>query len=373
MHFATLKSACTFLALFSILILGIPALTGTLHAQATGGISGGGTTTTPPPPPDPAPNCYNDPGSWSSTDANGNGCGTYYNGCGMAFGSAVCCTQQPSDWSCNSGTSCTGSDPSTGCAYQGADNITCTQTDCMGNASTQVYQTCQPSASCVADNTPPPAPPPPPIVLVNGVNQFSGFFTVPNVTGSGRKATVTIKVTSTTATPITFNAGTPSSGALFDIAPGQTFSGQYLDPSTGSNTSNIAGFTALNRSGISFVMKQTLVTSQNAPPGNPSAKADDPADGPDVFLYGLNGNGQTNYSFDVTVLQDTKFSILAFAQLDGNGTPMRPPTDITMTMTPVSLVTVPLMPTGTIKIPPSSTGNYQPGAIVPIDWSINYN
>jgi hypothetical protein len=347
MHSATLKFGYTFLALFSILILGMPSVTGTLHAQATGGISGGGTTTTTPPPPAPDPPPPDPPPPLPP------------------------CTQTPVWLTCSGGTVCSGVDAN-GCNKFGMDGQSCYTADCWGNSNSWTT-TC--SANCGPQPAPDPPPPDPPIVLVNGVNQFSGFFIVP-ATGTGRKATVTIKVSSTTATPINFNdPGTPTippSGALI-IAQGQSFSGQYLDTSTGSNTSNIAGLAALNRSGISFVMKQTLATVQNAPPGNPNAKADDPADGPDVALYSLNGNGQTNYSFDVTVFQDTKFSILAFAQLDGSGTPMKPPTDITMTMTPISLITIPLVPTGTIKIPPSSTGSYQPGAIVPIDWSINYN
>src|SRR5471030_2063738 len=54
MHSSTLKFACTFLALFSILILGMPSVTGTLHAQgATGGVAGGGGTTPTTPPPTP--------------------------------------------------------------------------------------------------------------------------------------------------------------------------------------------------------------------------------------------------------------------------------------------------------------------------------
>jgi hypothetical protein len=373
MHSSTLKFGYTFLALFSILILGMPSVTGTLHAQATGGVSGGGGTT-PPPTPDPVNNCA-DTWTYDSTDAFGQPCGNIVNGCGTNEGFQTCCTQQATATTCDSGTPCTGNDPSTGCPYEGANNITCTWTDCTGGAQSQTYTSCQPSASCVNDNTPPP----PPVPQVIGADQFAGFFTVPGVTGSGTKKTVKIQVTTTTATPINFNdpgaPTTPPSGALI-IAQGQSFSGQYLDPITGVNTANIAGLTALNRSGISFVMKQTVATPQNttAVPPNDLHGGDFPGDGPDVALYALNGNSQLNYTFEVTVFQDTKFGIIGFPALlsDGSIAP-RPPANVTMTITPIDVTTTPLVPTGTILIPPSSTGSYQPGAIVPIDWSINYN
>jgi hypothetical protein len=382
MHSSTLKFACTFLALFSILILGMPALTGTLHAQgATGGVAGGGGTTPTTPPPDPTPSCNDLPAYFDSVDALGNGCGHYFDGCGRNIGFTSCgCTQQPTVATCGGGTSCIGyKDPSTGCAYVGGlVDIGCTWIDCMGNTQANSYNSCQPDPTCVAANTPPP---PPPVVLVNGVDQFAGFFTVPGVTGSGKSATVTIQVTTTTATTINFNdpgvPTTPASGALI-IAKGQSFSGQYLDPNTGLNTSNIAGLTAINRSGISFVMKQTVAdrTRNIAPAIDPNGKnaGDSPGDGPDVALYALNGNGQLNYTFDVTVFQDTKFGIVGFPALlpDGSMAP-RPPADVTMTITPLALKITSLVPTGTITIPPPPSGSYQPGAIVPIDWSINYN
>jgi hypothetical protein len=258
------------------------------------------------------------------------------------------------------------------------------ETDCFGNT-THSTDSCQTDPRC--DSGGPGGGP----GGSGNFGQFSGYFTTPS--GIPYPAGIVIHITGNFATQVSFNNVNSSyyvnpdgknSGAWKDVGSGETFSGQFINTLTGLSNYNITGLNTSSsspNSGINFVLKQTAVNANNVAPSNPGAVADDPNDGPDVTLYGMNPpptaiagggssytSGNYDYSMTVTVPYQTKFSVLAFAQTDALGKAIVPLVTTTMSAEGTAIAPPNLAPTGAISVPPLAPA----GSSVPIRWNIQF-